>query len=539
MGRPVVAVDVPGQSRRVKSALPAKPTAIRCGLLIALAVVTAGRTYIAGRQLGMSTTLSTRVTFYALPYAVSHRYFGTRGYVILRDVADLFVHTHPNVTNETLTQSIALSPSSERLMFIPGDDKGDADFAVLALRLFGMRVESLYYLWFALYFVGSFLFLIGWWNQEAPLVALCLLTLSVYVAFYALPLTAELGSIHNPRAFGVVSLVAVLDLSFALMYRQPLTAARLCRVILQAALIVFSVHVRGTELWQVVAIAGVGAWCFVRDRSSLASLWPCTVLVVVLAGLGVCQRLAADRVYRETQLDHRVVWHNIGIGFAVNPNLAEKYSLYLDDLPMIKLIHRYLLARNRESEIDLLFRTPGHEEYLFLGITKDFYRYERVAREVVLSIVWNNKRSALRTFAFDKPRVLLMQLAWAMGYRGFSVDEMHLEGQIGHIASDEAREHGSIYLAPFRRWAVGGLIATLLLGGVGVQRRGEYAGLATLSVWLYVISLAPMIVAYPIISAMAVVFATLSFVALASCACLSSIAISRFTRPASSSGRGA
>src|SRR6185295_17288783 len=86
-------------------------TTVRSALLLLLALSTVAMTYRAGDRLGMSEAVATRHAYYSLPYAVSHRFFGTRGYVILRDVAEVFITTHPHVTNETISKAIALTPS--------------------------------------------------------------------------------------------------------------------------------------------------------------------------------------------------------------------------------------------------------------------------------------------------------------------------------------------------------------------------------------------------------------------------------------------
>src|SRR5207248_596518 len=113
-----------------------------------------------------------------------------------------------------------------------------------------------------------------------------------------------------------------------------------------------------------------------------------------------------ERVYASTHIQHRIFWHNVGIGFALNPSLAKKYALIIDDTPMMQLVRRRLIETDRAAEVDDLFRPAGHEEYAIYGIAKDYVRYEQVAREVVASIVWHNKRDVIETFLIDKPRVM-------------------------------------------------------------------------------------------------------------------------------------
>jgi hypothetical protein len=484
------------------------------GLLLLLTLLTVRATYLAGERLGMETILTARHVYYSLPYAISREYFGTGGYVILRDVAEVFITAHPHVTNATIAKAVRLKPSPDRLMYFPGDDKGDADFAILAFRLFGFRVESLYYAWFALYLAGIVTFSLVYWHHESRLVALCVLTSALYVGFFALPLTSELLSIHNPRAFGAISLVPMLHLGFATLDRHRLTAGRLLAAAMQAAVIAFAVHVRSTEWWQVLALLGLALLAVRRSGFRREALWPSVVLLAALATLDVYQRVSMDREYERTQLRHRTFWHNVGIGFALNPVLAHRYGLTIDDLPMMQLVRRRLVETNRADELLLVFMPAGEENYQFNGIARDYVRYEREARGVVLSIVWNSPWEAVKTFLLDKPRLLAKQLVWATGYSAYSIDDLHLVGQIASIASGRDRADKMIGLNPFRPWVLAGLVVAVWIAGGPASPR-PFLELWALSLWMCVVSLLPSMVAYPIISNLGPPLVTISFVVLA------------------------
>ena len=504
---------------------------MRRALLLVLIVLAAGATLAAGRQLGMADRVTTRHSYYAIPYAISRLYFGAHGYLILGDVAEVFQDAHPNVTNETLQRAIALQPRRDRIMLFPADDKGDADFVTLSFLIFGLDLAGLYWTWFLLYAVPIAIFVAAFWREPARLAAVCVLLLAIYAGFFALPLTNELFSIHNPRSFGIVSLVAVLHLSFAMIDRQRLTAGRLAAAAAQAAFIAFSIHVRTTEAWQLIALAGLAAVLWMKDhsRDGVRALWPAAVALAVFAGLELFQRASFDRVYTATHIQRRIFWHNVGIGFALNPALAKQYDLTVDDMPMIQLIRRRLVETNRAGELNDVFMPPGQENYRYNGIAKDYVRYEQLAREVVLSIVWHNKLRALETFVVDKPRLLFRQLAWAVGFGAYSVDELYLAGQIGSLPTDQARRDQGIYLRLFAPLAWAGVIAAVWLGGV--PRARDYAILAGLAAWLCAASLLPVLLAYPIISALGVSLVTVPFFGLSILALAVHAAAARIAKP--------
>jgi hypothetical protein len=492
---------------------------VRRVLLVALIALTAWNTFEVGRRLGMATHVATRHAFYSIPYSISRLYFNTRGYVILRDVAELFIATHPHITNGTLQRAQRLQPRRDRVMFFPADDKGDADFATLAFQIFGLDLESLYYMWFALAAVPIALFVVAYWHDAWLLAALSVLVLSIGVGLRALPLTTELFSIQNPRSFGVLSMVSVLHLCFAIVTRQKATPLNLICASLQALFIAFSIHVRSTEIWQVLCVMSVGVAHLLRGRSHFdgRALWPVVVLIGAVVCLEVYQRASFDRVYQTTHIQHRIFWHNVVIGFALNPVLAKEYALSVDDSPVIELVRRRLTETNRATEVDEIFRPKGSEEYPIYGIAKDYLRYERVAREIVASIIWQHKWEAVKTFIVDKPKVLFRQLVWAAGYGHYTTDELFLTGQAAALTTEQERHEKGIYLNVLNVWVLAALLVAVLLGGASNGGRARFAGyfeLCALSGWMCALSLLPSLVAYPIISALGVSLVTVSFLSL-------------------------
>src|SRR5207247_8522089 len=115
-----------------------------------------------------------------------------------------------------------------------------------------------------------------------------------------------------------------------------------------------SMHYRSSKLCQVLAVLMVFALSLYRPHLRSVA-WPVIVLLCALAVLESFQWLSLDREYQRTQLRHRIFWHNVGIGFAVNPELARKYELDVDDMPMMKLVRRRLVETNRADELSLVF----------------------------------------------------------------------------------------------------------------------------------------------------------------------------------------
>jgi hypothetical protein len=474
----------------------------------------------AGNRLGMSEALHARHAYYSIPYALSRLYFGVSGYVILRDVADPLIAAYPHVTDRHVARAMEVDPNRARVMYFPADDKGDADFTTMSFVLFGVQIASLYKTWFLLLGVSIAVFVASFWRSDSRLVLLALVLLAAYTALFALPLTTELGTVQNPRVFGVVSIVSVLHLCCLVIDGAPLRVGSAATAIVQAALIALSVHVRSTEIWQVLCVIGVAAVVGRHQplRSRLVRAWPAWLLALGIAALEGYQVQAFDRVYRSTQIRHRIMWHNIGAGFALNPVLATKYALALDDSPMMRMVRQRLLRTNRAAEVDNVFMPPLSNTNYY-GIARDYVRYDRIAREVVVSLVLHNKWQAVKTFIVYKPLVLWRQFAWASGYREYSLAALHDDGQASAIASNETRRALGLYLDPLRPeiLAVWVCLAIIAAGpfaqGQGRRRAALSSGDVALACWIAAASVIPNMVAYPIISAIGVALVTVMFVA--------------------------
>lgn len=144
----------------------------------------------------------------------------------------------------------------------------------------------------------------------------------------------------------------------------------------------------------------------------------------------------------------------------------------------------------------------------YYGIARDYVRYDRIAREVVVRLVLNNKWQALKTFILYKPLVLWRQFAWASGYRQYSLEALHDDGQALAIASDETRRALGLYLDPLRLEILAGLLCL-----TAIARAALSCGDVTLAWWIAAASVIPNMVAYPNISAIGVALVTVMFAA--------------------------
>jgi hypothetical protein len=442
-------------------------------LLISLAAVLVALIYSEGIRLGMRTTIHARHGFYSIPAALSRLYFGGGGYTSFEQIADAMAQGFPDFSNAQINAILATPHvDTTKLFFFPGDDKGTLDFVIFSFRLFGPRIESLYYGFFVLLSVSLIVYVIQFRQQLNRLVFLNLLLLSLYASLFVYPLTRELYSLHNPRVFGVIALVPLFHLCFLAWDAERMSPRSVFLAVPQVVLLVEAYHVRSTELWEIIVaaafIGGVATHRLVSQRARrcagdqapvLSTVWPLFLLMIGVVGLWTYQRAVYNPAYFRTQLQQRVFWHNVGIGFALHPTLAARYRLAIDDQPMIDLVRARATRSGNDTLRLQIFGAPGEVHH---GIAKDFVAYERVAREVVWDIVRNNPGATTSLFLYYKPRALLDQGLWAVGLIPDDFVRLHIDGQIGSLETPSGRVRKDLYLT-WRRLPI-----ILVLTGLGL-----------------------------------------------------------------------
>lgn len=464
-------------------------------LLVCLAATVA--TFLDGLSLAVDTTVHVRHSFYSIPAAISFLSHGGGGYTAYADLAELFVENHPDITNKLIARAVGLtSLDKSQLLFIPADDKGSIDFVVASFLVFGARLESLYYGFFALLGLSAGLYAWQFRRNDMALVTLAVILLSLYATTGVLPITKELHSFHNPRVLGTLAIIPFVHLSYLMLLRVPFSVPAILSAVVQAALVVEAVHIRSTEAWAVLALLPVAALLVLRRPRSPRHLWPAAIVAVCLIALFSYQRAAYHPDYFSTKGQGRVFWHNVGIGFSLHPALAEKYDLAVDDLSMVNLVHRHAAAVGGPELVQTIF---GAAEPGYKGVADDLVLYERMARDVVIGIVRDHPLDTLTLFLWIKPKLLLKNLLWAAGLYPDNYDALHIAGQIGSIAAPEARVHQQIYYSPMTWATLLGLAALTLLAPTAA-----FAPAAIVLVIGLAVSLLPGFVTYPLIHTLAI-----------------------------------
>lgn len=504
------------------------------GINILATILLFGAFYHAGLAEGAIDRLHARYWNYAIPAALSEMSYGLTGYrayvsVLFHFVENSTQQLDATTANLLIASARALPEVAARGIYLfPGDEKGLQDFVSGAFRLFGADVRSLYL--FYLLILGSSLLAHAVCFVHRPgLQALQVVVLAALLATVpALQITSELGSVLNPRAFGLLALPATVSL-LCLALSGEVRLWQLPLLAFQTVVIVFVVHVRNAEAWQLAAplllavILAFIAWrrsgFGFRGIYRLGPIRSCVTVIVLVCGIAfpahaaIQARFAPE--YFATKLVHKIFWHNVGIGFSVSPYFRKRYGLALTDTNfLLHVANSPEVAAAGEAGRRVFWtgtytgqwvggdpEIPEASAMYHSGMVRDFSGYESFARQVVFRLALRHPWRTARLLLYDKPKLLLAQLANASIAGVFAPADLMLEDQAAALMNDTLRIEKGANLRLMSLFSV--LAIVVFAASLVVSRETARLSIAASAALLVLLSTAPMIATYPLIHLMA------------------------------------
>ena len=287
---------------------------------------------------------------------------------------------------------------------------------------------------------------------------------------------------------------------------------RLLTLVPQAALVILVLFIRTTTSWQVatVGVASMAAVCtHIRRRShyladgrkvgpqAVRSLTPILLLLAGYSSLQIYRHAVFPAAYhRGDQIETRVVWHNIFSGLAIDPVLAQRWQLRIDDRSEVLAVRQYLLEAGRQQEWAAM--NVAHavfDDDRFNGDLLRWSLYEPIVRELLFKECRSQVWECLKAAAYYKPRSLLHDLGWIYGLTPLPADlEIFTGLKDDVIATTQQLDAGHMraYL-----WSPLGLLsvlaATFLVWKDTEQAMAAWAGLVVLTAG----SSLPIVLGYP------------------------------------------
>ncbi len=293
--------------------------------------------------------------------AISEMVYGLDSYVAYSAVVDTIIQrvrdgtsgpgdpdfekniTNPDLLNAAIAAALSLGPQPEgfvsqhSLQTMIYDDIGIVDYDKIAFALFGFRVQSLYYLFFVALSVSASVFLLQYWRRPmAQVVLLCNLAafwLELHTTMFTL--TPHMPSLWGMRHGSTLAILPTWHVALLMAYRVRLSWSAAILGLIQIAIIVIAIRIRGSAAWTVIFLAGLAAFLAVQfwrnaqlDERSVAKVakaalkWPFLLLLV---------GLAANKLYTDAKLHpayftddimpYHGAWHSAYLGIIASPTL--------------------------------------------------------------------------------------------------------------------------------------------------------------------------------------------------------------------------
>ncbi len=291
----------------------------------------------------------------AISIAISRLVYGVEGLAGLESVLKV-LNEIPNVSSinlngiaQTEHYQLAINEAIQKATLIPQVDRASVHgyvndisylyFVILALFLFGMKIQSLSYLWLSLLFVSIFLFIGAFRGRIEKLLLLWSLLISILFIVVANPgVGNQLITVHNYRFIPILGLVPMLHLILSIDDKVNRLSKWLFAS-MQALIFVFVLLARGSAQWMVVAVlismlyVGLGGYFKLRGiparyvmRGGLVSLiFP---IIFIFTAFSLAKFSTAKFLHPEYKEElwarSHVVWHAAVIGLTTDPVLMER-----------------------------------------------------------------------------------------------------------------------------------------------------------------------------------------------------------------------
>jgi putative flippase GtrA len=214
-----------------------------------------------------------------------------------------------------------------------GMDAGYMDFVDLAFRLFGLKIESLYFGFFLLLIVSTALACIQFHDRFFVLFSLLSFQ---YVLFIFLQKIGywQMYSFTNARFLSILAIIPLFHALFIILYQVRPSGPAIMLFLPQAALMAAAADFRTTAYWTAIALAlfctlliSATLWRGLSYRSAVARCWPALPVFVCLVAATVFGTVTADpRLAGIGGMKGHSFWQPLYYNLQVHPDWKRKYS---------------------------------------------------------------------------------------------------------------------------------------------------------------------------------------------------------------------
>lgn len=314
----------------------------KSGMVTALILLALGFTIAHSKHVGQENLVNPLPrTRQAASLAIANIYYGLDGFRGYQKIFEKFTEhqslENPKEFNKVLKEARYMGAAAGTEVHLMSDDIGLADYFMLAFRTFGLKIQSVYHLYFTLLSISIFIFLLTFRKQPSLLVFLLFYVVGHYIILMAPTLHSNTElQVTNNRFYPTLGVISALHLAFLTLFRQKTTPWLMVGAVLQALVLAFSINARSSGSYQMLFLFFFGAFILFREiqKSSLSfrafsSIWPVLLAFVVFAGIKINQTRRMDPAYNEVLNNHNF-WCSMLVGLNGHPDATKRGLIYND-----------------------------------------------------------------------------------------------------------------------------------------------------------------------------------------------------------------
>jgi hypothetical protein len=327
--------------------------------------------------------------------------------------------TNGDLINEAIAAAVALGPQPESfiaqrsLMTMVYDDIGIVDYDKIAFTLFGFKVQSLYDLFFVVLSLSTVAFLLQFWQRPVAQVLLLCNLFAFYLELDTLVFSQHVPSFWGMRHGSTLAILPMWHLVLLMAYRSRLSATTVVFALIQIAILVLAIRIRGSAAWTVIFMAGLAVFFAIQawresvpgERSVMkvarsALRWPFVLLLICLLSSKVYTDAKLHPAYfTDDIMPYHGAWHSAYLGIYLSPTLFATTGETLErwgDRSGYDAALAYLRKKGfikTESE----YISPWTATY-------KMRLHDNTMRAVYLSVVSEHPFSTLALYLYWKPR---------------------------------------------------------------------------------------------------------------------------------------
>jgi hypothetical protein len=357
------------------------------------------------------------------------------------DPAVLDRYKDGDAINRAIKEAASLGPqepgfiADRTLITMVYSDIGYVDFTKFAFRIFGYKIESLYYTFFLLLSLSAAAYLIVFWSEPAAKMVLLCALFAFFVELHTMIFNPHMPTFPGTRHGSTLALIPAWHFAFMLIYRRRPTAVTVLATLIQLAVLISAIKTRGSAGWTLVFVPAVsvvvGYLQWRKDPVNektwqrllrKAASWPILLLFGGLLVYGQYENSKLHPVYfTDDVLPYHGFWHTAYAGMLDTPDLVPRDSkldkLYetgaVDQIGFAAALKYLQASRFMPLPPDYPNGIPsGYMSPWTFGPKARLH--DEIMRRVVIDIWIHHPVRALKLYLYEKPMALVSVIRLAV-----------------------------------------------------------------------------------------------------------------------------